>query len=173
MRLGNKWIAAPAAGLVLLVGGIGVASAMSDDRPASVSTTASTLTDDRGALSGQDSASDLNDDRGTRSGQDSASDRNDDHGAFSGEDSPSDRNDDRGGVAGRDDNAVTGSSAQRARSAALAAVPGATVREVERERDSAGAVWEVELVQRDGTRVEVDLNDSFQTVKIERSGHDG
>jgi hypothetical protein len=142
MRLGSKWIAAPAAGLVLLVGGIGVASAMNgDDRPANVISTTRTLTDDRGAFSGQDSPSDRNDDRGALSGQDSASDRNDD----------------RGGAAGRDDGAnVTGTAAQRARAAALAAVPGATVREVERST-TPGAAWHVELLQRDGAKVEVEL----------------
>jgi hypothetical protein len=140
MRLGSKWIAAPAAGLVLLIGGIGVASAMSgDDRPASVITTAPPRNDDRGTLSGQDSPSDVNDDRGT--------------------------------AAGRDATNLTGSPAQRARAAALGAVPGATVREVERASTS-GAVWHVELLQRDGTKVEVDLNASFETVKIEHSGHD-
>jgi uncharacterized membrane protein YkoI len=71
MRLGSKWIVAPAAGLVLLIGGIGAASAMNNsDRSADVRTTATTITDDRGTRSGQDSASDLNDDRGTRSGRD-------------------------------------------------------------------------------------------------------
>jgi uncharacterized membrane protein YkoI len=71
MRLGSKWIVAPAAGLVLLIGGIGAASAMNNsDRSADVRTTATTITDDRGTRSGQDSASDLNDDRGGLSGRD-------------------------------------------------------------------------------------------------------
>src|SRR6266516_1996958 len=141
MRLGSKWIAAPAAGLVLLIGGIGVASAMSGNgRSASVTTTAPALTDDRGILSGQDSPSDLNDDRGAAAGMDGTAD-------------------------------LTGSSVQRARAAALAAVPGATVREVERPSGTSGAAYHVELVQRDGTRVEVDLNANFEVVKIEHSGH--
>jgi uncharacterized membrane protein YkoI len=156
MRLGSKWIAAPAAGLALLIGGIGVASAMSGDgRSASVTTTAPTLTDDRDTLSGQDSPSDRTDDRGTRSGQDGAGDLNDDRGA-----------------AGMDGTAsLTGSSIQRAGAAALAAVPGATVREVERPSGTLGAAYHAELVQRDGTRVEVDLNANFEVVKIEHSGH--
>ena len=71
MRLGSKWIVAPAAGLVLLIGGIGAASAMNNsDRSADVRTTATTITDDRGTRSGQDSASDLNDDRGALPGRD-------------------------------------------------------------------------------------------------------
>lgn len=142
MRLGSKWIAAPAAGLVLLVGGIGVASAMGgDDRSASVTTTAPTLTDDRGTRSGQDGTDDLTDDHGTQS-----------------------RRDDTANLAG--------APAQRAGAAARAAVPGAGVREVERATDTPGAAYHVELVQPDGTRVEVDLNANFAPVKVERSGHD-
>lgn len=157
MRLGSKWIAAPAAGLVLLIGGIGVASAMSgDDRSASVTTTAPTLTVDRAGARGNGADDPATDDRGARSGQDSASDLTDDHGT----------------QAGRDAANLTGTPAQRARAAALAAVPGASVREVERETDTPGATYQVELVQRDGTRVEVDLNANFEPVKIERSGHD-
>jgi hypothetical protein len=156
MRLGSKWIVAPAAGLVLLIGGIGAASAMNDsDRSATVRTTATTVTDDRGTGSGQDSASDLNDDRGTRSGQDS--DLNDDHGRLS----------------GRDGGQVNGTGFDRARAATLEVFPGATVREVERGSAASGGTYDVELIQRDGTHVEVDLNASFQTVKVERSGHDG
>lgn len=154
MRLGSRWIVAPAAGLVLLIGGIGAASAMSNsDRSADVRTTATTITDDRGSRSGQDSASDLNDD----------------HGAQSGQDSPSDLNDDRGNLSGRDGGQVSGTGFERARAAALRVFPGATVREVEH----AGAAYHVELTQPDGTQVEVDLNASFQTVKVERSGRDG
>jgi hypothetical protein len=159
MRLGSKWIAAPAAGLVLLVGGIGVASAMSNDnRTARVTTTAPIQSDDRGTASGQDSASDRNDDRGTLSGRDG--------------DGTSDRNDDRGTLSGRDGDGTSGTVAQRARAAALAAVPGASVREVEHATSTPGAVYRVELVKGDGTRVEVDLNANFVPVKIEQSGHD-
>jgi uncharacterized membrane protein YkoI len=158
MRLGSKWIVAPAAGLVLLIGGIGAASAMSNsDRSADVRTTATTITDDRGSRSGQDSASDLNDDRGTRSGQDS----------------PSDLNDDRGNLSGRDGGQVNGSGFERARAAALRVFPGATVREVEHAGAASGAAYHVELTQPGGTQVEVDLDANFQTVKVERSGRDG
>jgi uncharacterized membrane protein YkoI len=158
MRLGSKWIVAPAAGLVLLIGGIRAASAMSNsDRSADVRTTATTITDDRGSRSGQDSASDLNDDRGTRSGQDS----------------PSDLNDDRGNLSGRDGGQVSGSGFERARTAALRVFPGATVREVEHAGAASGAAYHVELTQPDGTQVEIDLNANFQTVKVERSGRDG
>jgi len=125
MRLGSKWIVAPAAGLVLLVGGIGVASAMAgDDRSASVTSTQLIRTDDRRATAGLDG----------------------DHSC--------------------------GAPAQRATAAAVAAVPGATVREVERAGGTQGAAYHVELIQRDGTRVEVDLNANFEPIQIERSGHD-
>jgi uncharacterized membrane protein YkoI len=142
MRLGSKWIVAPAAGLVLLIGGIGAASATSNsDRSANVRTTATTITDDRGSRSGQDSPSDLNDDRGN--------------------------------LSGRDGGQVSGTGFERARAAALRVFPGATVREVEHAGAASGAAYHVELTQPDGTQVEVDLNASFQTVKVERSGRDG
>jgi uncharacterized membrane protein YkoI len=158
MRLGSKWIVAPAAGLVLLIGGIGAVSAMNNsDRSADARTTATTITDDRGTRSGQDSASDLNADRGTRSGQDSASDLNDD----------------RGNLSGRDGGQVSGTGFERARAAALRVFPGAAVREVEHAGAASGATYHVELTQPDGTQVEVDLNANFQTVKVERSGRDG
>ena len=174
MRLGSKWIVAPAAGLVLLIGGIGAASAMSNsDRSADVRTTATTITDDRGARSGQDSPSDVTDDRGARSGQDSASDLTDDRGTRSGQDSASDLNDDRGSLSGRDGGQVSGTGFERARAAALRVFPGAAVREVEHAGAASGATYHVELTQPDGTQVEVDLNANFQTVKVERSGRDG
>ena len=158
MRLGSKWIVAPAAGLVLLIGGIGAASAMNNsDRSADVRTTATTITDDQGTRSGQDSASDLNDDRGTRSGQDSASDPNGD----------------RGNLSGRDGGQVSGTGFERAQAAALRVFPGAAVREVEHAGAASGATYHVELTQPDGTQVEVDLNANFETVKVERSGRDG
>jgi len=174
MRLGSKWIAAPAAGLVLLVGGIGVASAMSDDdRSASVTTTAPTLTEDRAGARGNGADDPAADDRGTRSGQDSANNLTDDRGAQAGQDSARDLAEDPGTQAGQDEAAnLTGTAAQRARAAALAAVPGASVREVESRTDAPGDTYHVELVQRDGTRVEVDLNAKFEPVKVERSGHD-
>ena len=113
------------------------------------------------------------DDRGTRSGQDSASDRDDDRGTRSGQDGAGDRDDDRRAAAGQDGSAsLTGSRVERARAAALAAFPGATVREVERQTHIPGAVYHVELTKRDGARVEVDLNANFESVKVERSGAD-
>jgi hypothetical protein len=61
---------------------------------------------------------------------------------------------------------------RRARAAALAAVPGATVREVEPASSASGPAWHVELIQGDGAKVEVELNANFETVKIEHNGQD-
>jgi hypothetical protein len=66
---------------------------------------------------------------------------------------------------GRDDPPVTGTAAEDAERAARAAVPGATVRGVEREvsdDDSPRSAYEVELVRSDGSTVEVDLDASFK-----------
>jgi uncharacterized membrane protein YkoI len=164
MRLDSKWIVGPAAGLVLLVGGVGVASAVAgDDLPASITSTIRThdRTDDRTADRGRGTDDPTNDDRGARSGQDSAADLNDD------------RRSDRTATDDRDADRIGGSPAERAQAAAVAAVPGATVREVERASETPGAAYHVELVQRDGTRMEVDLNADFEPIHIERSGHDG
>ena len=175
MRQGTRWIIAPAAGLVLLIGGIGVASAMNEsDRLATVSptantaanTTATTVADNHGVRSGLDDPA--GDDRGTRSGLDDPA--GDDRGTRSGQDDPA--GDDRGARSQRDGANLTGTVAQRARAAALAAVPGASVREIENGTETAGAVYHVELIKRDGTKIEVDLDGSFHTVKIERSGDD-
>jgi uncharacterized membrane protein YkoI len=153
MRQGTRWIVAPAAGLMLLIGGIGVASAMNEgDRSATVSTTAATVADNHGTRSGLDDPA--GDDRGTRSGLDDPA------------------GDDRGSSSRRGDANLTGTPTQRARAAALAAVPRASVREIEHETEAAGAVYHVELIQRDGTKIEVDLDANFHTVKVERSGDD-
>lgn len=160
MRLGSKWIVGPAAGLVLLVGGIGVASAMAGDDPsARVTSPQSIRTDDRGH-----GADELAVDQGDRSGQDSAGDLSDD----SSRRGAARRDEDHS----REDDHIGGTPAQRAQAAAVAAVPGATVREVERTSGTQGATYHVELVKRDGTRMEVDLNTDFEPIKIERSGHD-
>jgi hypothetical protein len=54
---------------------------------------------------------------------------------------------------------LTGASASKARAAALAAVPGATVIRV--ETDSAGAAYEAHLRKSDGTYVTVKLDTGF------------
>ena len=62
---------------------------------------------------------------------------------------------------------LTGTAAAKARAAALAAVPGATVIRV--ETDSAGAAYEAHLRKADGTEVTVKLNSAF-TVTATQQG---
>jgi uncharacterized membrane protein YkoI len=166
MRQGTRWIVAPAAGLMLLIGGVGVASGMNEgDRSSTVSAGATTAVD-IGTVRGRDQRA--ADDRGARPARDERA--GDDHGVGPGRDDPA--GDDRGARPAQDGANLTGTAAQQARAAALAAVPGASVREIEHRTDTAGAVYHVELIQRDGTKVEVDLDASFHPVKIERSGDD-
>ena len=65
------------------------------------------------------------------------------------------------------DQQVRGSDAERAGRAAVDAVGGGHVVAVERE-DERGVAWEVELAQPDGSQVEVDLNQQFQRVAVDR-----
>jgi uncharacterized membrane protein YkoI len=108
--------------------------------------------------------------------------------AFSQDDNPSAddlRGDDRGSARGFDDNpskddlgaddkgadseeGLTGLDAQKAKSAAIAAVGGATITEVEREDgdDGYGASggYEVEVKREDGTQLEVHLDGDYDVV---------
>jgi uncharacterized membrane protein YkoI len=72
---------------------------------------------------------------------------------------------------GRDDTPVSGTAAERAKAAAQDAVPGATVRQVERETnddDTPSSAFEVELVRPDGTTVEVELDADYKVVSTDR-----
>ncbi len=60
---------------------------------------------------------------------------------------------------------LTGTTASRARAAALAAVPGATVIRV--ETDSAGAAYEAHLTKADGSQVTVKLDSAFQVTSTQ------
>jgi hypothetical protein len=60
-----------------------------------------------------------------------------------------------------DDKQVTGPSADRARQAAGAAVPGGRVTGVERDSDD-GASWEVEVVRSDGKIVDIELDRNYR-----------
>jgi uncharacterized membrane protein YkoI len=72
-----------------------------------------------------------------------------------------------------DDTSVSGAAAERAKAAAEAAVPGATVREVERDtEDPAGGGYEVELVQPDGSSVKVRLDTNLKVIETSREGRD-
>ena len=60
---------------------------------------------------------------------------------------------------------LTGTAAAKAKAAALAAVPGATVVRV--ETDSAGAAYEAHLRKADGSYVTVKMNSSFTVTATE------
>jgi hypothetical protein len=66
------------------------------------------------------------------------------------------------------DERVGGPEAERAERAAVDAVGGGRVVGVERE-DERDVAWEVEVVQRDGHEVEVDLNRGLEQVAIDRA----
>ena len=80
---------------------------------------------------------------------------------------------DRGGDRhGRgDEKALTGTTADRVRAAALAKVPGATVDRLETDAD--GAAYEAHLTKPDGTRVTVKLDKSFAVTGVETGGPGG
>ena len=61
---------------------------------------------------------------------------------------------------------ATGPGADRARAAALAAVPGGTVNAVERDGEN-GATWEVEVTRPGGGTVDVRLDGQYGVVVIE------
>lgn len=60
---------------------------------------------------------------------------------------------------------LTGADADKARAAALAAVPGATVDRVETDAD--GAVYEAHMTKSDGTKVTVKLDKDFKVTATE------
>ena len=59
---------------------------------------------------------------------------------------------------------LTGPDAQKAKSAAIAAVGGGTVTEVEREDDGSAGGFEVEVKRDDGSQVEVHLDGDYKVV---------
>jgi uncharacterized membrane protein YkoI len=59
---------------------------------------------------------------------------------------------------------VTGPDAEKAKSAAIAAVGGGTVTEVERDDGTGTAVFEVEVERDDGSQVEVHLDSDLEVV---------
>ncbi len=59
---------------------------------------------------------------------------------------------------------LTGPDAQKAKSAAIAAVGGGTVTEVEREDDGSAGGFEVEVKREDGSQVEVHLDGDYKVV---------
>ena len=67
-------------------------------------------------------------------------------------------------VSGSDDEPVTGPAAERAADAALAAIGGGTVLEVERQDGDGAGVYEVEVRREDGSEVEIHLDAQFREV---------
>jgi hypothetical protein len=60
---------------------------------------------------------------------------------------------------------LTGTTADKAKAAALAAVPGATIERV--ENDAEGATYEAHMVKADGTHVTVKMDANFKVTGIE------
>lgn len=68
---------------------------------------------------------------------------------------------------------LTGADAQSAKDAAVAAVPGGTVKRasIEDPSDASGAAYEVHVTKSDGSEVEVLLDSSFKVIKTQAGGH--
>jgi hypothetical protein len=60
---------------------------------------------------------------------------------------------------------LTGTTADKAKAAALAAVPGGTIQRV--ENDAEGATYEAHMVKADGTHVTVKMDANFKVTGIE------
>jgi uncharacterized membrane protein YkoI len=67
-------------------------------------------------------------------------------------------------VGGDDDEQVTGPRAEKAKAAALDAVGGGTVLEVERQDGDGEGVYEVEVERPDGSQVEVHLSGQYEAL---------
>jgi uncharacterized membrane protein YkoI len=67
---------------------------------------------------------------------------------------------------------VTGPEAQKAKSAAIAAVGGGTLTELERDDGNATGAFEVEVTRDDGTQVEVHLDGDYDVV-VQEADEDG
>jgi hypothetical protein len=76
-------------------------------------------------------------------------------------------------VGGGGEESVTGPDAQKAKSAALRAVGGGTVLEVERQDGDGAGVFEVEVRRDDGSQVEVHLDGGFRPVGTEPDDDSG
>jgi uncharacterized membrane protein YkoI len=67
-------------------------------------------------------------------------------------------------VGGDDDEQVTGPTAEKAKAAALDAVGGGTVLEVERQDGDGEGAYEVEVERPDGSQVEVHVSGQYDTL---------
>ncbi len=70
------------------------------------------------------------------------------------------------GVLDDGDETVKGPQADRAKAAALAITGGGTANAVERDSEK-GATWEVEVTRKDGSTVDVRLDENFRLVVID------
>ena len=66
---------------------------------------------------------------------------------------------------------LTGSNAEKAKAAALKAVPGATVERV--ETDAEGDAYEAHVVRADGTHATVKMDKDFKVLRVEECGPGG
>jgi hypothetical protein len=72
---------------------------------------------------------------------------------------------------GSGETALTGTTAEKVKAAALAAVPGGTIDRV--ETDSGGAAYEAHVTKSDGTQVTVLLDESFKVTDVKECGGPG
>ena len=63
---------------------------------------------------------------------------------------------------------LTGDTAEKAKAAALAAVPGGTIQRV--ETDAEGAVYEAHMLKPDGSAVTVKMDENFTVTGVESGG---
>lgn len=75
-------------------------------------------------------------------------------------------------VGGDSEEQVTGPAADRAKAAAVQSVGGRRAVGVERDDDDGGA-WEVEVVKRDGGKVEVGLTSDLKRAGVESDDDNG
>jgi len=73
--------------------------------------------------------------------------------------------------AGPGETLLAGTTAQRVRAAALAAVPGGTILRV--ETDAQGSPYEAHMRKADGTEVTVKVDKAFKVTKIETHDNNG
>ena len=71
---------------------------------------------------------------------------------------------DRLAVGGGEEESVSGPDAERAKSAALDAVGGGTVTEIEYQESGSAGLYEVEVQRADGSQVEVHVDGGFDPV---------
>jgi uncharacterized membrane protein YkoI len=75
------------------------------------------------------------------------------------------------GANGVKEELLTGDTAEKAKAAALAAVPDGTIQRV--ETDAEGAVYEAHMVKSDGTHVTVKMDADFNVTGVETGGPGG